>query len=364
MKKLVLFTILLLLISNLQAAFDLQFVVTRNDQSNGGQFQVMTQIRSSSGSFNIGNSNLVFNYNTSGLSSPTLVQAHNFNSAPYTIAMTVPTTGTVSINISYFSSFGAALTVGTTWVNVATIGFTIDDQTTTSNLQWDTAAPNDTQVKEDDNTTNVAIGTLSPKDVSLPVEFYAYEARAEQGQVLLTWITESELENQGFDIYRSISVNGDYVKINGQRIRGAGTSSERHEYSYVDDRIDQDGNYYYKIADVDLNGRTRLHGPVSVFVEAVQIPEEMILEQNYPNPFNPDTKIQFGLTGESRVKLQIYNLRGELIRTLVDGNRAAGYHDITWDGTSDAGIIMPTGVYIYRLQTDNFVDTKKMVRTK
>ncbi len=363
MKKLLLLTILLFLFSNLQAAFDLQFVVSRNDQTAGGEFHVLVQVRSTSGSFEVGGGNLVFTYNSSGLSSPTLEQAHNFSGGAYApMGLSEPAPATVSLDI--FRNLGQTGTiVGTSWVNVATVSFTIDNTSETSNLEWDTTAPNATNLV-DGSYVNISIGTLSPKDVSLPVEFYAYEARAEQGQVLLTWITESEIDNQGFDIYRSSSANDDYVKINGQRIRGAGTSSERHEYSYIDDRIEQDGNYYYKIADVDLNGRTRFHGPVSVFVEAVQIPEEMILEQNYPNPFNPDTRIQFGLTEESRVKLQIYNLRGELVRTLVDGNRAAGYHDISWDGTSDAGIIMPTGVYIYRLQTDNFVDTKKMVRTK
>ncbi len=363
MKKLLLLIIMLFLISNVQAAFDLQFVVSRNDQTNGGEFHVLVQVRSTSGSFEVGGGNLVFTYNSSGLSSPSLEQAHNFSGGSYTtMGLSEPAAATISLDI-FLNLGNTGTTVGTNWVDVATVGFTIDNTSETSNLQWDTAAPNATNLV-DGSYTNISIGTLSPKDVSLPVEFYAYNATAEQGSVLLTWITESEMENQGFNIYRSTAANGDYVKINGRLISGAGTSSERHEYSYVDNRIDEDGNYYYKIADVDLNGRSRFHGPVSVFVETVEVPEKMMLEQNYPNPFNPDTKIRFGLTEDSWVRLQIFNLRGERVRTLIDANQSAGYHDISWDGTSDTGVIMPTGIYIYRLQTNSFVDTKKMIRTK
>jgi len=88
------------------------------------------------------------------------------------------------------------------------------------------------------------------------------------------------------------------------------------------------------------------------------------LAQNYPNPFNPSTKIGFHLQEAGEVRLVIYNLQGQKVRTLISGTKAAGHHLVTWDGTNDAGQFMPSGVYLYRLSGNGFVITKKMSLVK
>ena len=98
--------------------------------------------------------------------------------------------------------------------------------------------------------------------------------------------------------------------------------------------------------------------------EQVAIPERYSLDQNYPNPFNPATKISYALPQTSQVQLKIYNLRGELVKTLHDGEQAAGYHFIEWDGTNNDGVKVATGMYLYKLTANNFVETKKMVFAK
>ena len=85
---------------------------------------------------------------------------------------------------------------------------------------------------------------------------------------------------------------------------------------------------------------------------------------NYPNPFNPATTIAFELPQNSRVQLQIFNILGELVNTLVNGNRAAGSHSVRWDGTNLSGEQVSSGIYLYRLKTGERVQTRKMMLVK
>ena len=85
------------------------------------------------------------------------------------------------------------------------------------------------------------------------------------------------------------------------------------------------------------------------------------LLQNYPNPFNPETTIEYQIPSKSRIKLEIFNIRGQKVVTLVDNKQDAGFHSIKWDGKDDTEIIVSSGVYLYRLQANDFVNIKKLV---
>ncbi len=91
-----------------------------------------------------------------------------------------------------------------------------------------------------------------------------------------------------------------------------------------------------------------------------QIPAALALLQNYPNPFNPETIIKYQITSPSAVSLKIYNLRGQLVRTLVDAVQNAGNYEILWDGRDDFGNEVASGVYLYRLQADESMAVKKL----
>lgn len=94
------------------------------------------------------------------------------------------------------------------------------------------------------------------------------------------------------------------------------------------------------------------------------VPENFILEQNYPNPFNPATIIRFGLPVPGNVNLTIYNATGQLVRKLVSESTPAGVHDIAWNGTDDRGLRLPSGVYLCKLQANDFVAQEKLVLVK
>jgi flagellar hook assembly protein FlgD len=98
--------------------------------------------------------------------------------------------------------------------------------------------------------------------------------------------------------------------------------------------------------------------------ETEAMPTKYALHQNYPNPFNPSTTIKYDLKAKTDVKLTIYNVLGQKVRTLVNMNQSAGFKNIVWDGLNDVGEQVSTGVYIYRIEADNFVKSRKMVFMK
>jgi len=102
----------------------------------------------------------------------------------------------------------------------------------------------------------------------------------------------------------------------------------------------------------------------SVTDQTFRMPEQFRLAQNYPNPFNPTTMIRFEIPRAAHLKLVIYNLLGEEIRTLFDGEKPAGCYDIEWDGKNSQGVTMPTGNYLYVLSTNDYRDVKKMILAK
>lgn len=101
-----------------------------------------------------------------------------------------------------------------------------------------------------------------------------------------------------------------------------------------------------------------------VELENILQPTSYALDQNYPNPFNPETTIKYQLPQPGKVTLTIYNLLGQEIKILVDDYQTAGYHTLQWDGTDAEGRALPSGVYVYRLQTKEFSDTKKLIMLK
>jgi hypothetical protein len=94
------------------------------------------------------------------------------------------------------------------------------------------------------------------------------------------------------------------------------------------------------------------------------LPNRFVLYQNHPNPFNPTTEISFDLPNAANAKLEIYNIMGQRVATLVDRFTEAGTHSVTWNSTDDQGHQVASGIYFYRLDAGAFVDTKKMVLLK
>lgn len=218
---------------------------------------------------------------------------------------------------------------------------------------------------------------MGQTDLTLPVELSAFEAIAGNAEVLLKWVTNSEVNNVGFEVHRSSEEEGQYEMIasyeNLESLRGAGNSNVEHSYSFKDIIVVNGETYWYKISDVDLNGIRSYHGPVSALPNANQtpisqtgnLPTQFMLHQNYPNPFNPETTIKFELpdlkNNLRKVDLVIYNALGMRVRTLYSGPLVSAVYEVRWDGRSDDGSQLSSGVYFITLTAGSFSQSKKLL---
>jgi hypothetical protein len=190
----------------------------------------------------------------------------------------------------------------------------------------------------------------------LPVELRSFTAQASGNSVILNWSTATEVNNLGFEIQKKVA--GEFIAIGF--INGKGTTTEIQNYSFTDNDL-QNGSYTYRLKQVDLTGSFEYSYEVNVDVTG---PQYFSLNQNYPNPFNPSTRIEFNLASESKVTLKVFNLLGEEVATLLNGNLVSGKHSVDFKAQN-----LNSGVYIYRLDASGidgsvYSDIKKMTLIK
>jgi hypothetical protein len=164
------------------------------------------------------------------------------------------------------------------------------------------------------------------------------------------------------------------VTVSGDRKKVGSTDSTTGNYSFVVGKggnwvVFRDSsaarytfnNFQRDTSGINFNGTSDVREVVS---EKMVLPEAFSLDQNYPNPFNPNTMIRFSLPKDCWVKLEVYNLLGQKVKTLVDQMLLAGTKEVVWDGKNQAGALVSSGIYFYRIQTKDFTDIKKMVLVK
>ncbi len=186
----------------------------------------------------------------------------------------------------------------------------------------------------------------------LPVELSSFTAKIFDEGVKLIWITETEVNNYGFEILRQAQY--DRWGLLGF-IEGHGNSNSPKEYFFLDEEISY-GSYAYRLKQIDNDGSYEYSDEILVDNPA---PVDFTLQQNYPNPFNPVTTISYSLPVKSEVELVIYNALGEGVMELANEEKEAGRYSVEFNATS-----LPSGIYFYRLQAGEFVETKKMVLLK
>lgn len=97
------------------------------------------------------------------------------------------------------------------------------------------------------------------------------------------------------------------------------------------------------------------------YIASEEMPERFELKQNYPNPFNPGTTIEYSLNSDGPVVLEIYDISGQKLKTLVNNFQSIGHYNITWNGLSDAGSKVSSGIYFYRLHSGRYIQTRQMI---
>ena len=196
--------------------------------------------------------------------------------------------------------------------------------------------------------TDIAGNCYTP----VPVELTSFTASVIGNSVNLVWETASELNNSGFSVERT-SANSEYTEVGF--VPGFGTTTEAKSYSFSDQNL-QNGIYLYRLKQIDFDGTFEYSEEIEV---EVITPASFSLDQNYPNPFNPSTRIKYSVPESGNIRLSVYNTVGEEVAVLVNGFSQAGSFDVTFDASN-----LSTGVYLYKLQSANSVQTKKMMLLK
>ncbi len=207
------------------------------------------------------------------------------------------------------------------------------------------------------------------RDLPLPVTLVSISAIGADELVKVSWSTESEYDNLGFHIYRSLNSQSSFERITSDLIPSQGFTAATQYYQYIDDRDLVNGiTYYYKISDTDVNGRERTHQLIATATPITEafLPGENTalagyqLSQNYPNPFNASTTINYYVRDGGNVKLAVYNINGEEVSTLVDNFKEMGEYTQEFDAS-----LLPAGIYFVRLTGDYGYDNiKKMLFLK
>ena len=208
---------------------------------------------------------------------------------------------------------------------------------------------------------------------TLPVVLSTFVAQYLNNTPTLYWVTQSEEDIIGWYIYRSLDNDFENAEqINENLIPGNGTTTEPSEYLYEDISLQAipGKTYWYWIESIDLGGQINSYDPVQMFVTdpgTGNPPQEEIehdgLYLAVPNPFNTDTGIElfFELENISKVELQIFNCKGQLVKTLFSGF-SGSEKNLAWYGKDENGVKLATGMYLCKLKVDDKVyDMEKII---
>jgi hypothetical protein len=330
-------------------------------------FEVFAQ---ASAPVKMGTANLVFSYSTAGFgtTAAAVLTPSNYSGGNYQpMGFTDFGVGKKSINIELNSdNNGTAIETLYPGTLVGVIEMTIVNGNASAGLVWDAGA---SPIHADDNATLLATAAGNSDDTGpLPIQLVNIVAEVNDRVVRLQWRTASEINNYGFEVEREYL--GLKTKVAGRGfvnegletawskagfVEGHGTTVEAKTYEFAD-QPSKLGSYGYRLKQIDLDGKFSYSAKVDV---EVGVPKVFTLYQNYPNPFNPMTTISYGLPTGVRVTLRIYNVLGQVVKTLVDEDEVPGAYGAQFDASSVA-----SGVYFYRLRAGSFIQTKKMLVLK
>jgi len=203
-------------------------------------------------------------------------------------------------------------------------------------------------------------------DNPLPVSLSSFTARQNQERAIVEWKTLSEQNNLGFELLRQESQDWTTCASyrTHQSLRGHGTTNREHTYSFIDQTVEIGKTYRYKLRSIDFDGTIHDYAPIAsvqIKSEWLEKPRQYALYQNYPNPFNPITVIRYELPIASNVRLELVDVLGRSVATLVDATQDAGAYAVHLNASS---LNLSSGVYFYSLKANGFSRMKKMILMK
>jgi hypothetical protein len=347
------------------SAFSQTATVTLSQTNNGSNIDVSFYIqRTSVASYNLGDVSLVININDTAVnvSSGTVIVkgpydvTNNTNYGSMFIGNFSGRPGGVNKSLETVLNSAPGAPVPNTPTLIGTIRFPITNPAANHNIYWDNGA---SALSTDVGFGDIITTFVNPSNGPLPVELAAFSASTVRNLVELSWTTNTETNNKGFDVERmQLKADGSEGQWNNAGYKeGNGTTQEQKSYTFTDRNL-QSGKYKYRLKQTDYNGNFKYYDLNTDVI--VGIPTKFDLSQNYPNPFNPSTKINVDLPKDTKVSLKIYDLSGREIAVLINNEqRPAGYYTVEFNGSS-----LASGIYFYRIITEQNTAVKKMALVK
>ena len=188
-------------------------------------------------------------------------------------------------------------------------------------------------------------------ETTLPVELISFSATGAKSNVHLEWRTASETSNAGFYVERRKGESEDWAEIGF--VEGVGTTTDTQGYTFTDASFSEDTSIlFYRLRQVDLDGTVEYSPEVEV---SLVVSNGVALKANYPNPFRKSTVVRYALPADMPVQLDVYDIRGRHVATLIDEVQSAGTKAITWTPED-----LASGVYLLRLEANGLTRTKKL----
>lgn len=234
---------------------------------------------------------------------------------------------------------------GSDWVNASRTGISYDSMDRITTFL--------TQTGDGDGWENEGRIRYSYDDI-LPVELTAFTVTNVDGAARLNWTTATETNNAGFEVERQLEAGGAFSQIGF--VEGHGTTSEPQRYRFTDGQVPFEADQVvYRLRQVDFDG-THAYSPLVELDRST--PEQVALHANYPNPFHTRTTIRYELPQAGPAQLAVYNVLGQRVAQLLEGNQPAGRGEIVLQRT------LPSGVYFIRLDANGRSATRQITVVK
>jgi hypothetical protein len=207
-------------------------------------------------------------------------------------------------------------------------------------------------------------------DETLPVELSSFTVCLNAfNQISLQWISQTETGLVGYQVLRGQTGELAFAEVVSPLI-GATNTSQQQQYLFTDTEDLGAGCYHYWLQSLDLGGGTEWHGPVSIDYQGTgqastpPLPLQTGIRGVYPNPFSEGAHIGYDLARDETARLEIYNLRGQLVRRFDNLPRNQGSYSLWWDARNDKGEACGSGMYLVRLRTPDGEHSRKLLIVK
>jgi hypothetical protein len=217
------------------------------------------------------------------------------------------------------------------------------------------------------------VWTFGTGEHTLPVELSSFTAIITSDlTVKIAWVAQSETNHSGYNVLRSEANALDCaITINPILIDQGENLGTQISYAYTDVETYSNMVYYYWLESVSLDGVSDFYGPLTVTIGDPTLdplppvtPMVTQLLHAFPNPFNPNTNIRYSLKEAGKVNIDIYNVKGQIVRSFDANYNSPGYYQVSWDGKDMNGRTASSGIYMYRMVCGSYSSSKKMILAK